>query len=855
MGGWDEAIAKVIEMDENGVGHIELTGKPGEVEFTLHVGNGSDSKAYDFATTVKLTVLEGKTPFLNISKYSQIRPTMTYADTDILFSSNVTARNAQLEKDTTFTVKLYNAEETAENSGQYKKTGEPIWTGDFTSTLEETLTHITIAGGQITNAGAYAVEISTQYYGGEVDGKDTLEKNDLSATAYLIAEQAPASVKLNQLESYYVTAGNIPQIGYETDGSEVEYTIQKSGESVSERIPVSGGIIPFSVNKPESLKEAYTITIYARNSENDDWSLDSMLLTVYNPDILHQIVEEVTAGEIGGTTGGSGYYVDGTTIEMDNHGKMGNYGVTGDGYQLNFDDFTALRTDMSLQKIVSINYGEAVYGMLSDKMQWESSDPSTVSVDYKQGGIYSDVRNYSYTSYAPATDFLLVGKNETGEGEKVTITATHANTGIASSFDVTTKTLKDQLYVFQFNPAVKTDVVYTNGKGEKRTLSSNDNGELAVYEPDGIFEPIMAKSEKEGKTYVGTLFPSDLETGERDVASLQLYPCNNLRLREISDATLTFLTPDGKPYTGEVIIRGGAYKNGIYCPAAKIRVGDNGTEQNGREDIKATVKNGKLELRLDPTQFKIDPDSTEEYGGAQPGDTITYVFEYRFIDTYQPGYVTLNAYTDLYGASSPTDSVAYMRNNTSGDTMPQIIHQKLQQYLDGEATSYTRNVIDYTNNVGVSKRFGMAELMTDVALPGETVSTDENGYTTYQSEIVPHFMLSTPYNHTFTGQVDNDKTEADQIINLADLDESTLFVFPFSAVPVARSVYTMTDEFLKQDGLTDEGTNPNTSSPVKAVFMKDGMTIKTETLPFGVSNLSHQRDLSASDGGARGNWQ
>ena len=90
------------------------------------------------------------------------------------------------------------------------------------------------------------------------------------------------------------------------------------------------------------------------------------------------------------------------TIAMDNRDKLANYGVTDDNFQLTFDDFATLRTDMSLQKIISANYGTGVWGMLSDKMQWSSSDPDTVSVDYKQGGFYSDIRNYAYTSYIPA---------------------------------------------------------------------------------------------------------------------------------------------------------------------------------------------------------------------------------------------------------------------------------------------------------------------------------------------------------------------------------------------------------------------------------------------------------------------
>lgn len=843
----DESIA-TVEKDENGVGYVQFTGKAGAVEFTLHIKNGSSKYAYDVGT-VELKVLEGKTPFLTISEYSQLRQTLTGADTDVAFASNITARNAELGKDTTFTATLYRAEE---DQGAYHKTGEAVWTGNFTSTLTNTLTHITVPGSELPSAGAYVLEITAEYQGGTVNGVEQLSM-PLSASASIVAEQAPASVKLNQLDSYYVTSDKIPAIGYTvSDGAQVEYTIQKSGEPVGERKSVTGGVIPFEPTTPASLKEAYTITIYARNSAEDDWSLDSMLLTVYNPDILHLIVKEVTAGEIGGTTDGTGDHADGTTIRMDNHDKITGY-VSADGYRLNFDDFTALRTDISLQKIVSINYGEAVYGMLSDKMMWESSDPRTVSVDYKQGGIYSDIRNYSYTSYAPATDFLIVGKDDTAEGKTVTIKATHANTGISSSFEVTTKTLKEQLYLFQFYPAVATTVTYTNGNGIKRQLTTDASGKLAVYEPDGIDGHVMVMGkDDQGNTYVGTLFHNDMETGEHDVASLQLYPCNNLRLRAISNVELTFLTPDGKPYSGEVTIRGGAYKNGKYCPDAKIRVGDTGAEQNGREDIQATVTNGKLKLCLDPTQFKIDPNNNEERFGAQPGDKITYVFEYRFAGTYQPGFVTLNASTDLYGESSPTDSVVYMRNNTVDDAMPQIIHQNLQQYYDGtQANPYTRNVIDYTNNIGVSMRFSKAVLTTDAALPGEEVSKDANGYTTYSSDTVLDFGLFTPNNQAFTGQSDNkNKTEADQIIDLADLKESTLFVFPFSKVPVIRSFYTMTDANLKADGLTDIGENPNPFSSAKAVFIKDDQTIKTETMPFGVSNLSHQRDLSTEEGGA-----
>lgn len=846
----DKNIAD-IEMDDDGVAHISITGNSGDVEFTLTAYNGSESKKFDLPP-VKLTVIEGKTPFISISKYSQIRHSMTLTDTDIHFSSNLTVRNAQAGHDTTiYSAKLYRAKAVQGETEKFVKEGEAVWTGVFNSTVDDIATHITVPGDILTQQGTYAVEITAKYLGGQVDGRPTPEE-DLSASAYIIAKQAPAVVKLNKLESYYVTNNTIPEIGYsvlpESDKTQVEYTIQKSGEEVSERKTVSGGKIPFSASKPSTLKEAYVITVYARNSEDEEWSADSMLLTVYNPDILHQIVTEVTAGEIGGTTGGTGNYADGTTIQMDNHAKLASYGINDGNYKLSYEDLTALRTDMSLQKIVSINYGEAAYGLLSDKMQWKSSDSDTVSVNYEQGGIYSDLNNYTYTSYTPSTDFLLVGKNETEDGKPVTITATHANTGMESSFDVTTKSLKDQLYVFQFSPAVKTDVIYTNGKGIKHTLTSNEKGELAVYEPEGIAGTVMTMSHKDDKTYVGTLYPQDLETGERDVASLQLYPCNNLRLREISNATLSFLNPDGQKYNGSVTIRGGVYKNGTYCPDALIRVGDSGTAQNGREDIKAYVKDGKLDLRLDPTQFKIKPDSTDEYGGAQPGDNITYVFEYRFDNTYQPGYVVLNASTDLEGASSPSDSVINMRKNTGGDTLPQITRQVLKQYMDGEPLEGTSDVIDYKDHIGISPRYDKAELITDVALLDSDITRDEKGFAVCKAENMPTFSLCTLNDKKLTGQTENKKTEADQIIDLSELNNSTLFVFPFSSVPMTRNIYTMTDENMSHDGIGSDENNSNPYSAVKAVFTKNGKNIKYENLGFGVANLTHAKELGG-DGG------
>ena len=66
----------------------------------------------------------------------------------------------------------------------------------------------------------------------------------------------------------------------------------------------------------------------------------------------------------------------------------------------------------------------------------------------------------------------------------------------------------------------------------------------------------------------------------------------------ISGAELTFLTPTGQPYNGKVTLRGGVYKNDVYCPNSSFNVG-NGSMVGLRESVLATVTNGRVELGFD----------------------------------------------------------------------------------------------------------------------------------------------------------------------------------------------------------------------------------------------------------------
>ena len=822
----DETIAKIVKNETTGLGQVLFTGEEGTVKFILTVHNGSEAKAYTLETP-EVKVMGGKDPFLSIPAMSQVRTTLTGADTDVLFASNVTARNAAAgQANTTFTAKLYKV-----SGANVAPAGDAIWTQGFTSTIEDTITHITVPGSQISEPGAYAVVISVRYAGGTENGAET-DPVDLSATAWLNVKQAPAKITLNTLESYSVTSDDLPDIEYTVTpaSATVEYTVQKSGEGVGKRASASGGTIPFTAGTPTGLKDAYTITVYARNNAEEAWSVDSMKLTVYNADILDIIIKDVTAGEIGGTTGGTGTDASGTTVTMDNRGKLGAAG------KVTFQDLTELRTDMSLQKLVSVNYGSGVWGLLSDKMQWTTSDSDTVSINYEQGGMYSDLSNYSYTSYGPATDFLLVGKQD-GYAK---VTATHAATGMRADVLVRVNTLKDQLYVFQFLPKVETEVTYTNGANQERSLKSNENGELVVYEPKGIKSPVMVMSEKDGETYVGTIYESELASGERDVASLQLYPCNNLRLRSISKTTLTFKKPDGTPYSGAITLRAGVYKNNVYCPGTQVFLDGDTTGRDGSADINATVTDGKLNIRFNPMQFKCN----ENDAGANAGDNITYVFEYR-VNGCQTSYATLHAYTNMEGEQNPAESVIQLRNGFGSTDTPQITRQEIQRFFDGADVLRNRNVIDYTGNIGVTMRFNKVVLYTDYTLPESMITTEAGGNKTLSGE----FGLYTANGQKLTGQTSNG-TGAVEINDLGTLQSSNLFFFPFSSVVYGHHTYTITNENLEADGITDDSADSVSTTAIKAMFVNEGMTILNFNLPFGVSNLSHQADLVDPNGGA-----
>ena len=112
---------------------------------------------------------------------------------------------------------------------------------------------------------------------------------------------------------------------------------------------------------------------------------------------------------------------------------------------------------------------------------------------------------------------------------------------------VTAKTLQNKFYLFQLTPAAETTLQYTDGKGVPKTVTTNSEGVLALYEPNGIASEVSLRSGSGADIYLGTIYKENLRSGERDATKLQLYPLNTFSLRRVARASVTLITPGGDP--------------------------------------------------------------------------------------------------------------------------------------------------------------------------------------------------------------------------------------------------------------------------------------------------------------------
>lgn len=812
--------------DRTAAVNIVPTGKAGTVYFTLYNLNGGITgyTPVELCRSVTLLCEAGKGPFLKISSVNGKEPVLSCRQKeslDVCFTSNLTANNAStaestaqlqeysaLDYPTAFTMEVY------ETDFKGQPAGEPVYKKTECSTNSHTLGKMTIPEGILQNVYggtdvSYAVKIYAESLSVQDDSsKMVIERELLTASAGICVCSNPPEVYLGKLKSYSILDNQDLKMSYDmkSNGATLAATsitiTDSDGEEVfSDSLKEGTNAVTW---KPElvtgQLKKVYIVRASVQEKDSETPSTDSYILYVYNHGALDILVEAVDGKNEKGTT-------DVNEITLDNHSKIQNL-LGDDGKTISIDgqkiSLEGLMRDINLSSMISINYGDFVWGQISDQIKWETSsdtaneDSSAVTLNYEQSGYYSNIDSTSYVSYAPCENFMSVGLKD-GESK---ITATQARTGMSSTISITSKTVKDQLYLFKFLPELETKVEYVNGKGENCIVHSNKAGELAVYEESGIKSDVYFYSENDQGSYIGTIGNQNLVSGEKDISKLENYPVNNVRLRSISNVNLYIIDNDGNPYANQKIwLRGGVYKNSEYCYAAKFGTKKDHLNDGKEDQIFTTDSSGKITAYFDSSQFYTMEEDTIADRLVNPNDEISYSFEVKFqLDDdenpghsiYEPQFVHINAlvntsnFANACSASIQLRDMARYAKSVKPKT-PVINSQYFYQFERN--TGYMGNaskVYDYKGSLGISWKYPTAVLDTEVLMWGEPVETEE---LIYKDKNGNEFNYGKQMKAIEEGRYQvlyknyTEKPVASQ--------KSQVICYPFADMPVVETLWTM----------------------------------------------------------------
>ena len=810
-GSWKSSNEKIATVTADADDPLTATVTPanqsvGEVTFTFTADNGTpDDETDDQSGSITYTVVAGDSPALTIPSNASTIVTRRGAGATVLWGTNASAFTQQTFN---FTVELYAGDLRAE--GELTQ-GKLVKSYTVENTAENPQNSFTIPGEVLTdlssgNTPAYTVRVSMPHPNVS-DGSV-----QLSALAWIVVYPVPAKAVLTPPTSLYLkdTDGTV-DISWavenrdeEAEGQSVNLTILRVQEDNSpstvcnETLQEGSGTYPLqlqSVND-DHLKDTYQVMLTVTNP-GDAPSTDSFPLYVYNGDAL-----KIQDGE--------GKDVD--SISLDNTSRV-------DGTSGNLPTDTAsimeLRQQLGLMEYVSINHGEYNWNTYLDGIQWETSDGDVVTVNYKQGGLYENIDLFAYETYLPGTTMAI---SATREGTAV-ITATHAPTGMKDTVEVDVTTLRDKFYLFQVSPARETTLRYVDGNGAEQTATTNEQGVLALYEPNGIASNVWLSSGNvwQNDEYMGTIYQQDLQSGEQDATMLQLYPLNTTTLRQAAKVDLTLLKPDGSPLANtEVTLRGGVFKNGYYCETSGI--GKDRSSMNGggpdQTDVTVTTdENGEITVYFDATQFWSAAAGENKDTPLLSTDQIQYVLEIRNIDNnaYYPVFQTVDASVSIEQEMHNASGVVVLEN-ASEKNKPFVAHQIVDYGLDNGSVLDVRGS---TGKAGPTKAYPEATLVTTMFLWGvdsadvrscDLKIADENGYIPPQQT-------------------------------------STVSRYPFTAIPVAENTITLSEETMTASGWIAEGKDTG----VKARLTSGGNLLRELTLPFRVMDLTTVPPVDESD--------
>ncbi|TCZ72149.1 hypothetical protein E0485_22400 [Paenibacillus albiflavus] len=704
---WRSSDASIAGITADG---IILPKGAGTVTFTLAAKNNGEA-AEATVTSQKITISADGSAAVVVPSFANRVYVNKNKDANIIWSTNVMDRYKELAgaggaaQDANFKLELYDGfwDGTQLTGKQPTRTWEAPATAELINATSFAIPGSYMKDISSNNVPSYTVRIST------VNPENA--QSTLSALSYIVVRSEAAIVTLDKSMGQFVvdSVGTLP-ITWTLDNfdpvnkGEFEFQVTRNGVLIpgsqivfdkatgqfsDAHVMATGGsynlnIAPVTGSK--QIKDVYAITLAVKNSTDSTWSYDSLFLQVYKSDALQIQIDGQPTG----------------SYKMSNIDRI---------KQMTSDQILALKRNIMLNNELGVNnkdYDDL--GEITDQIAWKSANNDVGAIYHRSNGYIEDIEKFNNSSYQPKQKFLLGGLND----GKTKITATHARTGIKAELDLTVATLKDKLYLFQLYPKTETTLTYTNGAGTEKSVKSDANGELALYEEKGIASDVYVTSVFNGTTYTGVFSQDRLLSKEGNPAQLELYPINILQLRQLSKVEVFFKTPDGKPYTGKVTYRGGVYKNGYYAEA---------TEIGGAGITETLAGDGKLEITFDTTDFYSRAAGEKNAADLSAKDKLEFIIETRFEgDRYNPSLLSLD------GDASPADriiigdKIARMISNDRLQPTPVIVNQ----YVANSDHSSKTDIRDYRGKFGPNNTYPNIQMTTELLWWGDNV--DKQAY-------------------------------------------------------------------------------------------------------------------------------
>ena len=796
-GKWSSSDPLIATINED-TGVVATTGtKVGTVTFTFTADNGTEDTADDVTGESKpYTVTAGDSLALVIPGGSSIVTRVNQPAT-VLWSSN--AALMAPNKEFKYRIDLYegNYENKAALSGL-----NPVATY-YTASKDKNSVRIkenVLSKLSTGNTPAYTVLVSMPHPNAES------ENVRLSALAWIIVQAPPATAKLTPPQSIYLkdtdVAVNIDwSVKNATDGASQPATLtitrvtedKNTQEVARERLFGTSGSfsLPLQSVKSGNLKDTYQVVLSVENPGEESPSTDSFPLYVYDADALKVLDDK------GNTI---------SKLNMDNTSKVSGNLPTDTAKILQ------LRQELGLIEYIGINYDEYGWNSFKDGIRWLSSNSNAISVNYKQGGLYEDIRNFSFDSYLPETKMALSAlANGTA-----TVTATHAATGMRADVQVTAKTLQNKFYLFQLTPAAETTLQYTDGKGVPKTVTTNSEGVLALYEPNGIASEVSLRSGSGEDIYLGTIYKENLRSGERDATKLQLYPLNTFSLRRVARASVTLITPGGDPLANKTVtVRGGVYKNGGYCETALLGSRAGALVSGITGDTYTTDAAGNITVYLDSTQFWSAEKGESNTTVLSALDQLEYILEISAIDgdKYYPLLLTVNGKLGVDDVMRTAEGVVSLERVPEGEeNKPFIVAQSVDY---GLANGQKVDVRNSTGKIGPNSSFKTATLHTTMFLWGEKIANAKN----YSLKLADEYGI------------------------LPATQSSSTKQYPFSSIPVAENDLTLTEATMTTSGWIADGKDVG----MKTQLSLNGSLLQEKIMPFRVVDLTRVPKVTEDD--------